>query len=554
MARIRKAEEPQFTPGTPEFTMGQEQRRQARQEEEELQEMYRVLQDLSVSPDLSSSERQEVDDLIDEFNQSGHGIQESGFAGIGRAIGGAFKSPRAQKILGGIRQAPGVLRDKASSFFDKVRPKTKSYSDSFWDSIDAGKKARSAQAQKAGRASGFKRRDAERGKYDPAVSRNVRTTAGAMGAGLIGNEIVDRMGLSASDIADKPTPSPQEVAPDQPPSAPEETAPTGPSVVEDTRTPRQKRKFISTPGRPRGVKRMNPFYVPPPGGEEADPEAAQRPELPMTGVPGEQPEAIPDMMPTDQDIEGLFNGQGMPERFQDDPSKHAVSVAFRRERDKAFGRYPDTSMEGAPGLYEEPEGVDFIDTPEGQALLQNRMTPMSPEEQALPGGIDPLTQGVARIPVSPTPSDRDRDGAADRLYEIPGMTPRVPPRRPGPIRPELETTISPDQPEAIPDAEGIDLDRLMPELQRSGQTPKPQVKEDILDILATMQPQDPGPPTDDDIVSLFEGGNVPVSQLSQEEMEKELAEINARLEEQPNLPLTEEDEKRFMELLGRTRK
>ena len=134
------------------------------------------------------------------------------------------------------------------------------------------------------------------------------------------------------------------------------------------------------------------------------------------------------------------------------------------------------------------------------------------------------------------------------------MTPRVPPRRPGPIRPELETTISPDQPEAIPDAEGIDLDRLMPELQRSGQTPKPQVKEDILDILATMQPQDPGPPTDDDIVSLFEGGNVPVSQLSQEEMEKELAEINARLEEQPNLPLTEEDEKRFMELLGRTRK
>ena len=119
MARIRKAEEPQFTPGTSEFTMGQEQRRQARQEEEELQEMYRVLQDLSVSPDLSSSERQEVDDLIDEFDQSGHGIQEAGFAGIGRAIGGAFKSPRAQKILGGIRQAPGVLRDKASALANR---------------------------------------------------------------------------------------------------------------------------------------------------------------------------------------------------------------------------------------------------------------------------------------------------------------------------------------------------------------------------------------------------------------------------------------------------
>ena len=152
----------------------------------------------------------------------------------------------------------------------------------------------------------------------------------------------------------------------------------------------------------------------------------QRPELPMTGVPGEQPEAIPDMTPTDQDIEGLFDGQGMPERFQDDPSKDAVSAAFLRERAKAFGDARG-QIEGAPPTYEEPEGVDFIDTPEGQALLQNRMTPMSPEEQAPPGGIDPLTQGVARIPVSPTPSDRDGDGAADRLYEIPGMTPRVPP-------------------------------------------------------------------------------------------------------------------------------
>ena len=138
----------------------------------------------------------------------------------------------------------------------------------------------------------------------------------------------------------------------------------------------------------------------------------QRPELPMTGVPGEQPEAIPDMTPTDQDIEGLFDGQGMPERFQDDPSKDAVSAAFLRERGRAFGDARG-QIEGAPGLYEEPEGVDFIDTPEGQALLQNRMTPMSPEEQAPPGGIDPLTP-TPRTPASPTP-------------ETPGMTPRVPP-------------------------------------------------------------------------------------------------------------------------------
>ena len=52
MARIRKAEEPQFTPGTPEFTMAQEQRRQTRQEEEELKEMYQTLLDLSISSDI----------------------------------------------------------------------------------------------------------------------------------------------------------------------------------------------------------------------------------------------------------------------------------------------------------------------------------------------------------------------------------------------------------------------------------------------------------------------------------------------------------------------
>ena len=81
MARIRKAEEPQFTPGTPEFTMAQEQRRQTRQEEE-LREMYQTLLNLSISPDLSSSERQEVNDLMDEFDQSGYGMQEASFGGV----------------------------------------------------------------------------------------------------------------------------------------------------------------------------------------------------------------------------------------------------------------------------------------------------------------------------------------------------------------------------------------------------------------------------------------------------------------------------------------
>jgi len=32
-------------------------------------------------------------------------------------------------------------------------------------------------------------------------------------------------------------------------------------------------------------------------------------------------------------------------------------------------------MEGAPPTYQEPEGVDFIDTPEGQAFLQSDVMP-----------------------------------------------------------------------------------------------------------------------------------------------------------------------------------
>ena len=597
MARIRKAEEPQFTPGTPEFTMAQEQRRQARKDalafasrgfisqEEELREMYQTLLDLSISPELSSSERQEVDDLMNEFDQSGYGMQEASFGGVGRAIGGAFKSPRAQKILGGIRQAPGVLRDKALALANRFgvgKGKAAAGSKSgakgdagdfgtsgFADDIAGARRAKAASDRKAA-AEAAERKAAGIAKGKKTRARNIANKGlrkgapvtgpvGLGGAAYMTSQLMDGeeppqpreyLGpYSPEYYSDLPlVPMPTETSPEEPqpglqrPMPGQEEEPEGP---EDTRTPMQKRKFLPRYGGQgsQGRLRRNPRYVPPPGGEEADPESAQRPELPMTGVPGEQPEAIPDMTPTDQDIEGLFNGQGMPERFQDDPSRYAASVAFRRERDKAFGRPPDTSMEGAPGVYEESEGVDFINTPEGQALLQNRMTPMSPEEQAPPGGIDPLTP-TPRMPASPT-------------FETPGMTPRIPPQMP---LPETGPTPSPDQ-------RIQDLPRLMPELGRQmrPEVPSPEspedrieedptlIKEDVLDDLATMRPQDAGLPTDDDIVGLFEGRNVPVSQLSQEEMEKELAEINARLEEQPNLPLTEEDEKRFIELLERTR-
>ena len=463
MARIRKAEEPQFTPGTPEFTMAQEQRRQARkdalafasrgfisQEEEELREMYQTLLNLSISPELSSSERQEVNDLMDEFDQSGYGIQESGVgSGIFRAIGGAVKSPRAQKILGGIRQAPGVLRDKASALANRFgvgKGKAAAGSKSgakgdagdfgtsgFADDIAGARRAKRASDRKT-RFAADERKKAGIAKGKETRARNIATKGLRKGAPLTGPvglggaaymtsqlidgeepqqpreylgpyspeyysdlaetspELVRRQEKEAGrewpypyktpegprpplDYTEDPRPpldynreepsAPEEPSASEEPSAPEKPQPRlqlpmpgqeeEPEGPEDTRTPWQKRRFL--PRRPgqgsQGRLRRNPRYVPPPGGEEA----------------------IPDMTPTDQDIEGLFNGEGMPERFQDDPSRHAASVAFRRERDKAFGRFPGTSMEGAPPTYQEPEGVDFIDTPEGQAFLQSDVMP-----------------------------------------------------------------------------------------------------------------------------------------------------------------------------------
>ena len=570
MARIRKAEEPQFTPGTPEFTMAQEQRRQQRQgvsdfvtglpgqylegqkEQQELSNMMSMLLSLSMDSSLSSSERQEARELVEDLKASG--ISESGVGAVVRAIGSGIskltKNPTAQKITGGTRASISAIRDKASSFLNKVRPKTKAKGDAgdfgtsgFADDIGGARRAQAAKTKyEVGRADELK--DILKGSVVGGIPASA-LLAWAYKRGILGQgeepqqsglaetspELVRRQEKEAGrewpypyktpegprpplDYTEDPRPpldyNREEPSAPEEPSALEEPQPRlqlpmpgqeeEPEGPEDTRTPRQKRKFISTPGRPRGAKRRNPFYVPPPGGEEAEADVEQRPGLPMTGVPGEQPEAIPDMTPTDQDIEGLFDGQGMPERFQ---------------------------------------GVDFIDTPEGQALLQNRMTPMSPEEQAPSGGIDPLTP-TPRMPASPT-------------FETPGMTPRIPPQMP---LPETGPTPSPDQ-------RIQDLPRLMPELGRQmrPEVPSPEspedrieedptlIKEDVLDDLATMRPQDAGPPTDDDIVGLFEGRNVPVSQLSREEAQTQLDQMKAKFEEQPGLGMTQEDEKRFKELM-----
>lgn len=162
--------------------------------------------------------------------------------------------------------------------------------------------------------------------YDQADKRDFRTGLAALGAGAVGYSAQDALDLTASDLAE-----------------------TSPELVRSQNGAAD--RLYEIPG-------MTP-RVPP-----------QKPDAPDS----EQPEAISDMTPTDQDIEGLFDGQGMPERFQDDPSKDAVSAAFLRERAKAFGDARG-QIEGAPELYEEPGGVDFIDTPEGQAFLQSDVMP-----------------------------------------------------------------------------------------------------------------------------------------------------------------------------------
>ena len=187
--------------------------------------------------------------------------------------------------------------------------------------------------------------------YDQADKRDFRTGLAALGAGAVGYSAQDALDLTASDLAET---SPELVRSQtggiDPLTQGVARIPVSPTPSDRDRDGAADRLY-EIPG-------MTP-RVPP-----------QKPDAPDS----EQPEAIPDMTPTDQDIEGLFDGQGMPERFQDDPSKDAVSAAFLRERAKAFGDARG-QIEGAPPTYQEPEGVDFIDTPEGQAFLQSDVMP-----------------------------------------------------------------------------------------------------------------------------------------------------------------------------------
>ena len=449
MARIPYADAPQYTPGTPEYTMGQEQRRQAKADESEIHMLNAELIEMMRDPSLSSSDRQEVSELMDDIHFSEFGLQEATpgmgpfLKGVGQALGKQAKGAKA-KILGGARTTAQGIKDRFKTLTDRLRPKVEPGPKSKakdrvypeWLKTDPNKLRWSSMTEAeraASRAASSAKGLATKAKTAKVKTAKDMAKGGAIvgGAGLIGSEFLDQAGGDEEPQDEAITP---EVSPEVPPEASPEVSPErpGPSAVEDTRTPRQKRKFLPRgpgPGARSGSPgRMNPDYIPPPGEEtpeqsptppmtpvpdvpgeprldEVMPELANgftpakrsttnvvtdqrigdpsgldvfrkkpqpgtqpvRPELPVTGVPEDQPETIPDMTPTDQDIEGLFNGEGMPERLQDDPSKDAVSAAFKRERAEAFGRPQDVSQ--------EPGGIPFSDTPEGQEFAAGDVMP-----------------------------------------------------------------------------------------------------------------------------------------------------------------------------------
>jgi hypothetical protein len=183
--------------------------------------------------------------------------------------------------------------------------------------------------------------------YDQADKRDFRTGLAALGAGAVGYGAQDALNLTASDLAE---------------TSPELVRSQTEGIDPLTPTPRMSASpTFETPG-------MTP-RVPP-----------QKPDAPDS----EQPITS---APTDEEIENLLSGEGVPDRFSDDTG--VVSDAFRRERDRAFGRQPGDVYYERDGM--AAEGGDFERSPEGQAFLQSDVMPpelvkpdyMSDEEWAI---------------------------------------------------------------------------------------------------------------------------------------------------------------------------
>ena len=161
--------------------------------------------------------------------------------------------------------------------------------------------------------------------YDQADKRDFRTGLAALGAGAVGYGAQDALNLTASDLAE-----------------------TSPELV------RSQTEGID-PLTPTSRMSASPTFETP----------GMTPR-----VPPQKPDA-PDSEPTDEEIENLLSGEGVPDRFSDDTG--VVSDAFRRERDRAFGRQPGDVYYERDGM--AAEGGDFERSPEGQAFLQSDVMP-----------------------------------------------------------------------------------------------------------------------------------------------------------------------------------
>jgi len=334
MARIPYADTRPGAPGTPEFTMAQEGRRKAKGEEEEFMEIYRMLLEMQKDPSLPSSEMQEVDDLIEDMDISGYGREEAGIGGAAvrgaaRFLGKATKSPTAQRILSGVQTSAKAIKDRAARILGETQPKAKTMPGQPGRQKGFGKSRRDepdlpGDFGAGRRASSAQARSSTSAKKASTPWRDRATGVGAVGA-------AGMVGLGILDQFEE-----------------EEEQPQRPEA---------------------GAGRREDVII--------------GPETPPTR-PEEQPEEIPtdqDEIPTDQDIEDLFNGKGLPEASY-------LSAAFRRERDKAFGRLPGDVYYEEKGMAAD---IPFSETPEGKAFAESDMMPpelvkpadMSDEEWAM---------------------------------------------------------------------------------------------------------------------------------------------------------------------------
>ena len=245
----------------------------------------------------------------------------------------------------------------------------------FADDIAGARRAKAASDRKTGFAAD-ERRTAGIAKGKETRARNIATKGLRKGAPVTGQVGHGGAADMTSQLMDGEEPQqPGEYLGPYSPEYYSDLAETSPELV------RRQARAASTnvvtdqrTGDPSGLDAFRPKPTTPetPGMTPRVP--SQKPdapdsEQPITSAPtSEQPITS---APTDEEIENLLSGEGVPDRFSDDTG--VVSDAFRRERDRAFGRQPGDVYYERDGM--AAEGGDFERSPEGQAFLQSDVMP-----------------------------------------------------------------------------------------------------------------------------------------------------------------------------------